>query len=280
MKKYFLGFLLVACVAAFIPSVKADAQTIVMGDSEDWNVTYDGKKVEHHNIDGDAIADTIGKQAQPGDIVDYVIDYKNTASKDEADWYLSTSVISSLEENSKASGGAYDFVLSYDLNGKKEELYNSSTIGGNEQGLKQLGLDGKYYFYIGRTANNQVGTINLEIKLDGQTVNNDYMRQLAQLMVKFGAVTVPSGTPETIFVPGKDHEHINYVPGKVIRIPNGTTIVEIPDGDIPMSGPTPNGPRTGDDIRLLIICAVGLMLGISLIVWYFVLLKKRQQQEA
>lgn len=282
MKKNIFGILMAVSLLVLFPVITVQAKEVKIGVDEDWYVSYDGKNVSKHNIDETNMMDKIGG-VQPGDTVTYQVGYHNDTDKD-ADWYLSTKILQSLEQSNDgtstgASGGIYSFVLSYEINGSVTELYNSDTVGGDDKGLKGLlGSGDDTFFYVGRVASGKTGKVILSITLDGSTQNNDYMKKIASIAIRFGAQTV-AGNPEEIYVPGKHHTNISYAPSNsnLTTLPNGAQLVKIPDANVPLAGLN-NGPRTGDDIRLLIICGIGLLLGLTLVGYYIYLMRKNNQE--
>lgn len=157
--------------------------------SKDWTVSFDGNKMESNFKSEEMTEDILS--ILPGDSITLQVNLKNT-DKDEADWYMTNEVLQTLEEsNNAAEGGAYTYILTYiDAKGAETVLYSSEVVGGEgtgagqAEGLKQVeGL--KDYFYLGRLAKDEQGTIRLYVQLDGETQGNAYQNTLAKLQMNF-----------------------------------------------------------------------------------------------
>ena len=238
-----------------------------------WNVIYTGSKLDDSSYSVDKA--TI-QNVMPGDTFTYEVTYKNDSGK-SADFYLSTDVIDSLEDEGDATGGAYTYKLYYEANGKKTDLYSNDLVGGESSivGLHQvqgnLEADEKTYFGIGTLAGGSSGKVTLVISLDGNSQDSDYMQKLAQIDFKFGVEDTPNPKPETKVITNTKTRRVVYT------IPGGTEVVAINDPSIPLAG---GGPVTGDSILPLIICTVTLLIGILLIGLYFIAAKKQREEVA
>ena len=257
--------LAVIAISFSMTAVNASAATVNKG----WNVTYDGTEM---TTDYDLDKATI-EHAMPGDTLAFAISYTN-ATAEANDFYLNTAVITSLEddETGAAAGGAYSYKLSYLLDGVETIIYDSDTIGGDNdvlKGLKQIQGDNPEdtYFSLGRVAAGDSGVVNLVIKLDGNSQDNGYMAKLATMNVSFGVEKIPQPVNKTVKV-----EETKKV---VYTTPAGTEIVMIDDPIIPL-----NGPQTGDSALPLIICSVSMMIGFMLIGLYFYIMKKSREEVA
>ena len=93
-----------------------------------WKVVFDGSDMKS-NFSPSDMDDEIYNM-QPGDTVELTITLKNATEK-ETDWYMRNEVLQTLEDASKAEGGAYDYLLTY-TNSAEEltELYSSEYFGG------------------------------------------------------------------------------------------------------------------------------------------------------
>lgn len=253
MKKKLYSFVLALSMVAtglltVTNTVKADELTPVA-----WDVNFDGKELVS-SYDFDTTKSTISG-AMPGDVITYEVEYKNSSSK-AVDYYMSSDVVASLETGSEAAGGAYSYGISYNAGGEDIYLFNSETLGGDNpdvQGLLQAQTGGDNYFYLGQLKAGKSGKVKIQIALDGNSQNNDYMSQIAQLNIKFGVETVAT-TTRTI----------------VNRLPDGTEIVTIKNPNVVLAG-----PKTGDSMLPLVLCGIALLVGIALILLYF----KRAKEE-
>lgn len=198
MRKRILGFILAMVMIAAVP-INASAETIK--GSSDWQVAFDGDKMSSNFKSSDLDASVY--QIQPGDTALIEVALANTAKKD-TNWYMSNEILKSLEDGSAANGGAYTYILNYvNTKGETTELYNSDTVGGEDQnGLHPATDSLKDYFYLDRLAPDAKGKIELLVKLDGETQGNDYQNTLARLQMNFAAEVVEGNT--TVTKPGKD----------------------------------------------------------------------------
>ena len=80
---------------------------------------------------------------------------------------MTNEVIQTLEDaQSSAEGGAYEYKLTYVGSDNAEKvLYDSTTVGGEGaskagEGLKQIDNSTQEYFYLGRLASNNTGTVH------------------------------------------------------------------------------------------------------------------------
>ncbi|MBE5911508.1 hypothetical protein [Pseudobutyrivibrio sp.] len=241
-----------------------------------WDVTYDGKGItSSYDVSKSTITSVM-----PGDTVIFNVDYKNTSDK-SADFYLSTDIINSLEEKNidgsaaNISGGAYSYELSYTLNGTTTIIYNSETLGGDNTtvlGLNQIQGTLKNgegtYFDVGIVPAGGMGTVKIEIALDGNSQDNSYMEKLASLDVRFGVENVEPATTNTVTE--------NKSRTVVYEVPGGTEVILIDEGVVPTSA----NPQTGDSPLPIIICSAMMLLGIGLILWYFLLTKNKREKVA
>jgi hypothetical protein len=269
MKKKLLNIVLaltvvIAGFTAFSGTAKAEEIGLK------WDVTYskDGSKVEStfDAIDKDAIS-----KVMPGDTLYYEVTYTNNYTKD-ATFYMHAGVAKALEEGMKGSGGAY----SYEIFNNGESILDNKTVGGeNEdvQGLMQVNKDDNAYFNLGSIKPGESGKIRVAVKLDGNTINNDYMADLATLSlnVRFGAEPTSDETDG-----GTRYETTTkHVVNRIVKVLNNGTEVVILDDDVPLAG-----PRTGDSILPIVMCGLALVLGLLMIVWYFMLTRNDRREEA
>lgn len=148
--------------------------------SADWDVTFDNSKQMASNYDQAKINAEIDEM-QPGDDLTLDISIKNDSS-DSTEWYMTSTVLRTLEDANTASGGAYVYRLMYDGN----EIYSSETVGGDDsQGLHEVDDATGSWLYLASLAPGQGGNVQLYMALDGATQENDYMTQAGGLQINF-----------------------------------------------------------------------------------------------
>ena len=134
---------------------------------------------------------------EPGDSVLFTVTLKNNGTED-ADFWMKNDAIQSFEDNEKASGGAYTYILSY--NG--EELYNNETVGGDvaddlakRGGLHEATEALKEFFFLDTLKSGASAKVTLYVALDGLTQGNSYQDELSKINLTFGVEnhTVPTG---------------------------------------------------------------------------------------
>ncbi len=279
MKKTYLNIALALTVAAvtFIGST-----TVAQAKEQDlsWTVTYNGG--ESFSTTGEGANKSTIEDAMPGDTLTYNVTYANNATTAQ-DFYLSTSVLSSLEDNSinggssSATGGAYTYKITYTAPGKgAKTIFDSETIGGDntaKEGLNQASGSNGSFVNVGTLAQGQSGVVTLTIKLDGNTQDNSYMATLAKLGFQFGTVEAGTDTGENKLI-YKANEIVKNV---TYKIPGGSEIVYIEDDAVALDG---GNPQTGDSIIPLMICAIALLIGIGFIAWYFILTRREKEEVA
>ncbi len=203
MKRTWIAVLLAAVLlsAWMIPAYAVDEDL-----RDDWLVTFDGSKMESNFSSGE-ISDRVSGM-QPGDQVTIRLALKNTSSV-PTDWYMTNSVLKSLEDSkSQAGGGAYTYVLTYvDRTGTANVLYDSDSVGGekNEEagvGLHEATDSLDEYFYLDTLAAGQAGEITLLVALDGETQGNVYQNTLAELNMNFAVELASTTTSPAPSAPG------------------------------------------------------------------------------
>ena len=122
---------------------------------------------------------------QPGDTVSFSVNVKNTSSK-TVYYYMENEVADTLEDNCNGTGGSYSYSLKYN----DEVLYANDLLGGGATGtyvgLKQATQNSKdSYFYFATLEAGQSGTVSVTVTLGSDTVANDYMKSLANLVLRF-----------------------------------------------------------------------------------------------
>ena len=258
MKKKILCLAMIALMVIGTP-LTANAEHFE--GSKNWNVTFDGNNLKD-NFTGSDVTESI-LNIQPGDSITVQINLKNTASK-KTDWYLNNEVLQTLEDsNEVAEGGAYTYLLKYhDPSGTETVLYDSKVLGGDKQaddkaeGLEQATFGRKDEFvYLDRLNKGESGYVSLYIELDGETQGNAYQETLAKLRMKFAVEKVNDETiTREIKKEGKDEVVVvtKYVPGMV---------------------------KTGDNSKLVLFSSLALVSGLGILVYAFVLMKKRREGE-
>ena len=125
---------------------------------------------------------------EPGDSVLFTVTLKNSGTED-ADFWMKNDAIQSFEDNKKASGGAYTYILSY--NG--EELYNNETVGGDvaddlakRGGLHEATEALKEFFFLDTLKSGASAKVTLYVALDGLTQGNSYQDELSKINLTFG----------------------------------------------------------------------------------------------
>lgn len=208
-----------------------------------WQVTFDGKKMSS-NFTTANMGDEINAM-QPGDSVELTISLKNTHNS-QADWYMKNEVLETLEDAGGASGGAYDYLLTYtDKKGETTTLYSSEKFGGDGK-INGVGLHGATttldeYFYLDRMGNGDTGVVKLKVALDGETLVNNYQNTYAKLQMDFATELVQAGTTTTQ-TPGRGREVI----------------------------------KTGDQAQVMLY--VLLMLGAGLVLMLLVMVRMREER--
>ena len=209
-----------------------------------------------------------------------LLNRKNT-SADATNFYLSTDIINSLEDKSadgsasSATGGAYSYKVSYTVDGKETIIFDSDVLGGEStvKGLNQVKsnlAEGKEAFFpLGTLNNGGAGTVTIQINLDGNSQDNAYMYKLATLDVKFGVEKAEQPQDKVI--------NNTVTRNEVYTIPGGQQVIAIDEPTTPLAG---GSPQTGDSIVPLVGCTAGLLVGMVLIGWYFIISKKGRKEVA
>jgi hypothetical protein len=238
---------LAAALCLLMP-VTIFADTLSADDGKEWKVTYDASGLSTNFSSGAGYASVT--DAMPGDTIRYEVSTINNKSGN-TDWYLSNSVVKSLEADG-ATDGAYTYQLYYQANdGTTTTLYDSTVGGRDGEGLKQVNdTTENNYFYLGRLSNGQSGTVLLDITLEGHSQTNEYMEKLAQLTMNFA---VEEAINSTIT---RNNTVTQTVPGNIIYLQN------TPKANTDVL----TGPKTGDAILPMILSGLGMVIGILLVV--------------
>lgn len=241
MKKKFLCLVMGLVLIAGLP-MTASAEDYK--GASGWLADYNGKEIATNFANRD-VADSMN-QVLPGDSIELRVTVKNSDSR-ETDWYMTNEIVSTLEEaQASASGGAYEYRLSYtDSEGAVTDLYSSDTVGGDEnvngqEGLHEIAGAPGEYFYLERLKQGETGMVTLWMRVDGETQGNGYQETLAELQMNFAVEVVPEAEVRT-----EVNHRVNHVSG-------GTQIVTT--------------VQTGDTTPLMIWSAVALGCGVILLV--------------
>lgn len=192
MKRKLAAFLLIMAVMLAMP-MAAHAETL--NGEEGWTVNFTADEKMESNFGVNAIDDTL-KNMQPGDTANFKIALLNTSGK-TVDWYMLNEIVKSLEDSTRASGGAYSYLLTYtDSAGAVTELYNSDTVGGEDskapEGLHEVDSNLKNYMFLERMQTGRTGTVNLKVVLEGESQGNIYQDTKADLRMRFAVEVVPT----------------------------------------------------------------------------------------
>ena len=237
----------ILCLAMTMIMVVGASMTTYAKDhqgKDGWLVNFDGKELDS-NFGSSNLADEAAL-VQPGDSIELKVQIQNSASG-KTDWYMANEVIQTLEDaNEQASGGVYEYRLTYVNSSETKVLYDSATVGGEDagkgqEGLKQASDTLKDYFYLDRLGNGEKGTVHLWVKVDGETQGNGYQQTLAKLQMNFAVEEVAEGGTTTT----------NKVIKQVVK--------------------------TGDTSKILLLCALAIISGIVLLILGIVTMKKNRR---
>lgn len=172
------SLLALACTAFAANSAYA------LSEEYSWDVTYTADKqiVSDYN---EASVNHALANMQPGDSFTLHAALNNESSEN-ADWYMVSSALRTLEETQKAAekaGGAYKYTLSF--NG--QEIYSSNKVGGDgsELGFKEISGATGSWFLLGTIASGEKGQVAIRMELDGETQGNAYMKTNGELQIAF-----------------------------------------------------------------------------------------------
>lgn len=194
MRKIISAVMAAALAFAVLP-VAAMAESIPHPGN--WRVTYtsDGKMTDNYSASEyvDAVSGL-----QPGDDITFAITLSHE-NDSNADWYIANDVVKTLEENSEASGSAYEYRLTYtNPSGQISTLYDSEVVGGDEgNGLADATNALEDYIGLGQLSKGQTAKVELRVALDGETEGNAYFDTLARLKLKFAVEPEPEPTRRT-----------------------------------------------------------------------------------
>ena len=214
MKKKLLSILL---IAVLICSLSTQAFAAVS--SGDVTFTKDGKMAEQNfNVD------QVFAGLEPGDDATYTVNIHNQNSNTTR-WYMSNSVLKSLEDGYNFSGGAYTYRLTYTgPNGSSQTIYDSTRVGGDHTnassplGLHEATSNLQDYFFLDTLNSGENGTVTLYVALEGETQDNTYQNTAARIQMNF-AVELTNNNPNRNAV--KTGDENNLVPYYIAMIVTG-----------------------------------------------------------
>ena len=189
---------LAALVAALALAFPTAAFAEHLSGSTAWEVKFNSNGTLTDNFKKERWTDDV-KNLQPGDDITLSVKLIHENAT-QADWYISNTVISSLEDSKKgAEGSAYEYVLSYAGPTQSRELYNSQAVGGTgTEGLVETNKALEDFTYLETLSQGQTAAVTLKITLDGETEGNAYFETLARLKMAFAVEPVVNQTPNTV----------------------------------------------------------------------------------
>ena len=176
---------------------------------------------------------------EPGDTAKYDVVVANANSRTTR-WYMSNTVISSLEASAAAGrirGGAYDYKLTYKgPSGTTTTIYDSTSsdsthfVGGDTSyngrtGLREATGNLENFFYLDTLNPNEKGTVTLEVSLEGETQGNTYQNTEAEIKMNFAVELANSSTSTTTRTAVKTGDENNLVPYYVGMIVAGLLLL-------------------------------------------------------
>lgn len=214
MKKQIFSFLFVVVfIICLVPSAFA---------VEDGYVTFTSKaKMEEKNFDVYQAFDGL----EPGDTRSYHIHLTNSYPKTTR-WYMSNSVIKTLEENG-IEGGSYQYFLTYTspsgtittLFPKTDETNEmiGNNVDGGRVGLNEATEDLEKFFLLDTLNTNEKGLVTLTVYLEGETQDNSYQNTVARIKMNFAAEIVGgTGSNATAVKTGDENNLTPYYIGMII----------------------------------------------------------------
>lgn len=237
--------------------------------TEEGNLQYEGDNEFTGDFYSSKVASSLSEM-EPGDDITYIINYTNASGK-VTRWYMKNEVLKTLEAGgTRAQNGGYTYILTNEVNGKVETLFDNSVGGLNEdgnvdlKGLEQATNALKDYFFIGELDDGDYGQVVLHVYFDGETEVNSYMDTNGKLMFNFA---VEEKESKTVHEPGED-EHITK-----------TIIKHVPGEDKIIKETVIKRVKTGDTTVILPIVAVFVAAVILLFVAIFGWRKQRKGGE-
>ena len=268
MRKRLLTLVLLAGTLICAPAA-ARAETLTS--ERNISFTSDNKLSEDRSA-----ADMNGAvyELQPGDDITITLNLKNDNAS-AANWYMTNEVLQSLEETagSGASGGAYEYELTYtDPAGAREVLFTSDTVGGENSssrvGLKAATSGLEDFLYLDTLSPGQRGVVTLRVALDGETQGNDYQNTLASLQMNFAVDTTTVNNQTVTRV-------VDENGNPILVDDNGDPVADDDGGSHARTGIV----RTGDENDLLPYVAAAGVSGLLLLILAIIGIKERKKAE-
>ena len=223
MKRNLLSLTLIAVLICSL-SVSAFAA------SGDVTFTADGK-MDEKNFNVDQVFEGL----EPGDDATYTVNIHNRNSRTTR-WYMSNTVLKSLEDGYKIGGGAYTYILTYTgPKGTPTKIYDSRDrfndyVGGEHGtnssapvGLHEATSNLQDYFFLDTLNTNESGTVTLYVALEGETQDNTYQNTAARIQMNFavelsnpGTSTNTTRSTTTAVRTGDENNLIPYYIGMVV----------------------------------------------------------------
>lgn len=184
--------------------------------SGDVTYTTDGKMAEENfNVD------QVFAGLEPGDDAVYYVNIHNRNSNTTR-WYMSNSVLKSLEDGYAIGGGAYTYRLTYTgPKGNSTTIYDSSRVGGEVQpgdlvGLHEATSNLEDFFFLDTLNSGENGMVTLYVALEGETQDNSYQNTAARIQMNFAVeVTNPNGSRTSVKT-GDENNLMPYYIGMVV----------------------------------------------------------------
>ena len=218
MNKKIFSFLL---IAALICSLTATA----FADSGDITFTAAGK-LEEVNFN----VDQVFAGLEPGDNATYEVNIHNRFSRTTR-WYMSNSVLESLEDGYTIGGGAYTYILTYKgPKGTTTKIYDSTDrandyVGGEHGngssvpvGLHEATSNLENYFFLDTLNTGESGVVTLYVALEGETQDNSYQNTAARIQMNFAVEPSAPNNVErrTAVKTGDENNLLPYYIGMVV----------------------------------------------------------------
>ena len=268
MRKRLLTLVLLAGTLICAPAA-ARAETLTS--ERNISFTSDNKLSEDRSA---ADMNSAVYELQPGDDITITLNLKNDNAS-AANWYMTNEVLQSLEETagSGASGGAYEYELTYtDPAGAREVLFTSDTVGGENSGsrvgLKAATSGLEDFLYLDTLSPGQRGVVTLRVALDGETQGNDYQNTLASLQMNFAVDTTTVNNQTVTRV-------VDENGNPILVDDNGDPVADDDGGSHARTGIV----RTGDENNLLPYVAAAGVSGLLLLILAIFGIKERKKAE-
>ena len=268
MRKRLLTLVLLAGTLICAPAA-ARAETLTS--ERNISFTSDNKLSEDRSA---ADMNSAVYELQPGDDITITLNLKNDNAS-AANWYMTNEVLQSLEETagSGASGGAYEYELTYtDPAGAREVLFTSDTVGGENNGsrvgLKAATSGLEDFLYLDTLSPGQRGVVTLRVALDGETQGNDYQNTLASLQMNFAVDTTTVNNQTVTRV-------VDENGNPILVDDNGDPVADDDGGSHARTGIV----RTGDENNLLPYVAAAGVSGLLLLILAIIGIKERKKAE-